>query len=97
MWSQAATERKNFGSAHKEKIMATGNIQITIRANTPREDEEQKLMDAFYPKPKCPDCGEGKFLPGPRGGLSMNIKCANPTCGSEFNVCPMLRFVERIK
>ncbi len=89
--------------------MTTGNVQITIRANTPKEDEElldysrspefiegQKLKDAFYPKPKCPDCGGEKFLPGPRGGLSMNIKCANPDCGSEFNICPTMRSVERI-
>ena len=35
---------------------------------------------------RCPDCGGEKFLAGPEGGLSQNIKCAN--CGSEFNYCP---------
>jgi hypothetical protein len=32
---------------------------------------------------KCPDCKIGKFLIGPSGGMSTNIKCDN--CGSEIN------------
>jgi hypothetical protein len=37
---------------------------------------------------KCPDCGGEGFLKGPEGGMSSNIMCANPECGSRFNVCP---------
>lgn len=43
----------------------------------------------------CPDCGGTSFLSGPCGGCSENIKCANPECGSEFNICPPY-FAERI-
>ena len=79
--------------------MASGNIVIDVKAISSKlspEEEEKKLKDAFYPKPRCPDCGGEKFLPGPRGGLAMNIKCANPACGSKFNVCPVMRSIERI-
>jgi hypothetical protein len=34
----------------------------------------------------CPDCGGGKLLKGPKAGLSVNVKCATPDCGSRFNV-----------
>lgn len=37
---------------------------------------------------KCPDCGGTKFLEGPHGGLSVNIKCAK--CGARFNIVPRL-------
>jgi hypothetical protein len=36
----------------------------------------------------CPDCNGKDFLMGPHGGMSQNIKCANPRCGSEFNCAP---------
>jgi len=32
----------------------------------------------------CPECGCKDFLVGPRGGLSVNIKCAN--CGYWMSV-----------
>lgn len=40
------------------------------------------------PKPftKCLDCGCKKFRHGPGGGVAQNIKCANPKCGSEYNI-----------
>lgn len=43
----------------------------------------------------CPDCGETDFLAGPKGGLSQNIRCANPECGAKFNIYPP-HFAERI-
>lgn len=73
-----------------------GNVEIKLSLKLSPEVEEQKFKDAFYPKPKCPDCGGEKFLKGPGAGLSMNIKCANPACGSKFNVCPVMRSIERI-
>lgn len=35
----------------------------------------------------CPDCGSNDFYMGPRGGMAMNIGCANDMCGSWFNTC----------
>lgn len=32
----------------------------------------------------CPDCKTGKFLEGPWGGSSVNVKCNNPECRHEF-------------
>ena len=37
----------------------------------------------------CPDCKCSGFLEGPSGGECVNIKCANPCCGSEFNIGPL--------
>ena len=36
---------------------------------------------------KCPECSNDTFLKGPRGGLSINIKCAR--CGTEYNRTPL--------
>lgn len=33
----------------------------------------------------CPFCKSIDFLKGPRGGLSINFKCANKDCGATFN------------
>jgi hypothetical protein len=35
--------------------------------------------------PKC-DCGSEEFLKGPRGGMSINIKCMK--CGATYNYYP---------
>lgn len=34
----------------------------------------------------CPDCGERGFVIGPRGGMAINIECANLDCRARFNV-----------
>lgn len=39
--------------------------------------------------PCCPDCESGKFLRGPEGGGSVNVKCSNKDCGSKFNMMPL--------
>lgn len=36
---------------------------------------------------KCPDCGGGDFYAGPSAGMMQNYYCANPLCGSGFNLC----------
>lgn len=49
----------------------------------------EKLTDvevAALDKGKCPDCDGDKFLEGPHGGASVNIKCAK--CGARFNIVP---------
>jgi len=33
---------------------------------------------------RCPDCGWNYFIPGPRGGMSENVECAQ--CRARFNV-----------
>lgn len=42
----------------------------------------------------CPDCGCAEFYLGPKGGASINVKCAK--CGSRFNVPPPPFEIERI-
>jgi uncharacterized Zn finger protein (UPF0148 family) len=43
------------------------------------------MIDVVFPdNESCPDCGCFIFRPGPRGGISQNIECAQ--CGSRFNV-----------
>lgn len=37
------------------------------------------------PTSSCPDCGWEFFYEGPHGGMSINVKCANPNCGHTFN------------
>jgi len=45
----------------------------------------------------CPDCKQEGFLEGPHGGDAVNIQCANPECGSRFNVVPgVIGFSQRI-
>jgi len=36
----------------------------------------------------CPNCGGNQWYEGPSGGMSINIKCANPRCGLWFNHTP---------
>jgi len=45
-------------------------------------ENELKSIESGY----CPDCNSTKFLHGPTGGWSENIRCKN--CGSEFCFCP---------
>lgn len=56
--------------------------------NRTKQEGERLSADeiAEMIRDKCPDCGGSGFLAGPCGGLSQNIKCANPQCGSRFNV-----------
>jgi hypothetical protein len=40
------------------------------------------------PQYSCPNCHGMLFYKGPCGGASINVKCANPTCGCKYNACP---------
>lgn len=42
-------------------------------------------MDVIDLSRGCPDCGCACFYPGPRGGMSVNVKCA--MCGACFCYC----------
>ena len=64
---------------------------------SPARWTEEQLLFRVIARDKCPNCGSDKgFFEGPRGGISMNIKCANPPCGAKFNVTPALEIAERI-
>jgi hypothetical protein len=55
---------------------------------------EAYLRQRFYVERVMPCCGNKGYYEGPRGGLSINIKCAH--CEKEFNICPEARFIEEI-
>lgn len=54
----------------------------------------ERMKKMLFKKKKLPCCGSKKFLEGPQGGLSMNIKCSK--CGECFNVCWHTQFIEKI-
>jgi hypothetical protein len=41
---------------------------------------------AALEKGHCVDCGHRGFVLGPRGGVAINIECANVECRSRYNV-----------
>lgn len=43
-------------------------------------------FSAEDPFTACPDCGCTEFIDGPTGGVSQNVECSNPNCGSRFNL-----------
>lgn len=49
------------------------------------EDVTEEELAALK-KNECPDCGESKWLMGPKGGHSQNVKCGG--CGARFNIMP---------
>jgi len=51
---------------------------------------ESKLLntDNGYSGLTCIFCCGCEFLEGPHGGMSVNIKCANPDCDAQFNITP---------
>ena len=58
------------------------------------EKLSKKQSEYLWNTGKCPDC-HGELEIGPRGGLSVNVKCVK--CGHGFNVPPKNTFmVERI-
>lgn len=61
-----------------------------------RYDEEEILYNQLVGL-GCPDCGNKEFEEGPTASISVNIRCSNPDCHSEFNIAPMMRFAERIR
>lgn len=64
--------------------------------NTKKYDEEELLYKQLTGS-GCPDCGNQEFEEGPSASISVNIRCSNPECHSEFNIAPMMRFAERIR
>ena len=60
-------------------------------ADTP----QGKLWITMMNEDICPDCRQkARWIAGPQGGLSQNIKCAH--CGHWYNVTPMLGIAEDI-
>lgn len=59
------------------------------RANQKRHKSiPEDLWNAIWINRKCPDCQSEEFFLGPHGGMCQNIMCANPKCGSKFNLAP---------
>jgi len=57
------------------------------------EMDDEKVMELFLEHNGCPDCGSEKFMEGPAGGMSQNVKCAG--CGHWFNMALPV-FIQRI-
>ena len=57
------------------------------------EQDNNKVKQFLETFKCCPDCGSLKFLRGPSGGFSENMRCA--TCGHNYNIA-LPWFVERI-
>jgi len=72
----------------KDGIWVDGVQRVT------EEELKDPLVKSFYEDHVCPDCKGKEFLEGPHGGASINIKCAK--CGSKFNICPDIGYIERI-
>jgi hypothetical protein len=70
------------------KKVTDGLFQINKSEKKPHTkltgDEKKWIVSIF----KCPDCLSGEFIKGHRGGLSLNVSCNNPRCGSRFNLTP---------
>jgi len=57
--------------------------------------ESVSIQEIFYYHQLMPCCGKTRlYQEGPRGGESLNIKCAH--CGQTWNICPDARFIEHI-
>lgn len=68
-------------------------FSLSKQLETARKERRPKSKLECVRKDKCPDCKvKGKILVGPRGGMSVNVRCCN--CGSRFNITPF--GVERI-
>ncbi len=75
---------KYFGDA--------SNLPLSEQLEIARS-KKKKLKIECVRKDKCPDCKtKNQMIIGPRGGMSVNVKCGN--CGSAFNITPF--GVERI-
>jgi hypothetical protein len=61
--------------------------------------DHEDITTWFQANKTCPDCGGSRFIDGPRGGMSKNIRCENAACGSQFNVAAIqghVLFAQRI-
>ena len=63
---------------------------------TPVSETDGGKLWATIATNHCPDCNRIGFFEGPHGGLSVNIRCANPACGARFNITPTIGTAERI-
>lgn len=54
-----------------------------FRKRKERKLEQEDPLGYWLGQLKCPDC-KSPILPGPGGGMSMNVRCSNDECGHEF-------------
>ena len=74
---------------HPRNVHGRGPTQIV----TPEEYRENRLVREFYGHKRMPCCGSKQYQEGPRGGMSMNIRCA---CGKRYDVCQPAGTIEEI-
>lgn len=58
-----------------------GGISKTSKGGDRLSQHEASIISKHN---ACPDCG-GRLAEGPTGGLSVNIRCIERSCQSEFN------------
>jgi len=57
--------------------------------------EPLSIVEIYYDHQLMPCCGKSRlYQEGPRGGTSINIKCAH--CNQTWNICPEAHFIEKI-
>jgi len=81
---------KSFLNLFRKK----GGIWVDGLQRVTKEELKDPLVKSFYKNKECPDCKNKEFLEGPCGGACINIKCS--FCGSKFNICQQIGFIERI-
>lgn len=97
-WKILKSEKSVIIGEVKESYFPCSSDNCLVRAACTKpcekiEMNDDKLKDLFLEHDACPDCGSSKFMEGPSGGMSTNVKCRG--CGHWFNLAlPM--FIERI-
>lgn len=64
-------------------IKNEGLVPVVRKTKAPGE-ELTEPESALARSMECPDC-HSSLRDGPCGGLSVNVHCVNPSCGSRFN------------
>jgi len=77
-----------FGKYTREVAAAKAAAKHAPKLRTNKNGERltpDELSFISRSNGRCPDCYFGELIEGPHGGLSINMYCANPDCGSRFN------------
>ncbi|MCS4089199.1 hypothetical protein FHT76_000788 [Rhizobium sp. BK176] len=83
--------RKSVGLSPQESPVAVGSSSFIV--------DDESITAWFQAHNSCPDCGGARFVDGPKGGMSRNIRCENAACGSQYNVAAVqghVLFAQRI-
>lgn len=61
---------------------------LVVAASHGYEDLHGEERDSILAG-RCVDCGGIRFFEGPHAGMGVNWECANPHCGSRYNLGPL--------